>query len=191
MSDAFQPQKYEPAFLDLLQEDRLNPLGPGKPNQEKHPLLKALTVKSAFAYSTVKNPEMAQACLAGIWLYHNFLDESHRISQNISNTTGSYWHGIMHRREPDASNSAYWFRRVGTHPIFIDLHTLTQEKASPPKCAAAKQMQQMSRWDPYLFINLCEEYRDSGTDDEMLLRGVQLLEWELLFDYSYRQALGV
>ena len=44
---------------------------------------------------------MAACCLCGLWLLHDFLDESHSLSQEITTDTGSYWHGIMHRREPD------------------------------------------------------------------------------------------
>ena len=47
---------------------------------------------------------MASACLAGLWLYHDYLDESHAVSQSIHTPAGSYWHGLMHRREPDFAN---------------------------------------------------------------------------------------
>ena len=67
---------------------------------------------------------MALACMAGLWLRHDFLDESHRISQDLENPSGSYWHGIMHRRELDFSNAKYWFRRVGMHRVFEPLWVL-------------------------------------------------------------------
>ena len=60
---------------------------------------------------------MADACRAGMWLLFDFLDESHTISQELHTAEGSYWHAIMHRREQDASNSKYWFRKVGNHPV--------------------------------------------------------------------------
>src|SRR5687768_16281564 len=41
----------------------------------------------------------AKALLAALWLLHDFLDESHTISQGLNSPTGSYWHAIMHRRE--------------------------------------------------------------------------------------------
>jgi hypothetical protein len=46
------------------------------------------------------------------------------------------------------------------------------------------------RWDPFAFIELCEKHRDSGTTDEDILRRVQRRECELLFDFSYRAAVG-
>ena len=36
---------------------------------------------------------------AALWLYADDLDRSHRICQQIEDATGSFWHGIMHRRE--------------------------------------------------------------------------------------------
>ncbi len=58
-------------------------------------------------------PELA----AGLWLYVDDLERSHAISQGIDSATGSFWHGIMHRREGDFSNSRYWMRRAAGHPL--------------------------------------------------------------------------
>src|SRR2546426_5983164 len=49
-------------------------------------------------------PELA----AGLWLYVDNLERSHTVSQGIETSTGSFWHGIMHRREGDFSNSHHW-----------------------------------------------------------------------------------
>jgi hypothetical protein len=49
---------------------------------------------------------------AAIWLYVDDLAKSHTISQGIDGPIGAYWHGIMHRREGDFSNSKYWFRQA-------------------------------------------------------------------------------
>jgi hypothetical protein len=56
------------------------------------------------------------ALQAGLWLYVDELDRSHALSQDLHDATGSAWHGIMHRREGDFSNSHYWFRKAGRHP---------------------------------------------------------------------------
>ena len=117
----FDPTSYGSIFAPLLAEERLNDLGPGSPNQNAFKLLQALNIEQAFNPHEIKNSSMASGCLAGLWLYHDGLEESNRISQGISTTTGSFWHGIMHRREPDSWNSKYWFDRVGHHPIFPDL----------------------------------------------------------------------
>ncbi|GAA5509783.1 hypothetical protein [Novipirellula caenicola] len=67
------------------------------------------------------SPLAAQLCTSGLWLLAGDLDRSHRISQDIDEKEGSFWHGIMHRREGDFSNAKYWFRRVGKHPVITQL----------------------------------------------------------------------
>ena len=71
-----------------------------------------------LAERAIGNPVIAArpTLVAAVWLYVDELDRSHRVSQSIEDPTGSYWHGIMHRREGDFSNSHYWFRKVGDHP---------------------------------------------------------------------------
>ena len=123
------PAEYSPVIRDLLRDERVAPLGPGAPNGGVRALLDAMTDESLLAPRPVRDADMAAACRAGLWLYHDFLDESHSISQEISTETGSYWHGLMHRREPDYGNAKYWFRRVGNHPVFAPLTAAARELA--------------------------------------------------------------
>jgi len=172
----FDPTKYPPAVATLLADDRLPELGPGTPNEDARHLLAAL--QPADISPRANNPEMVQACLSGLWLWHDFLDESHRISQDWETPTGSFWHAIMHRREPDASNSKYWWRRVGDHPV------LDQLKERSPELGYFFT-------SPYDFVDLCEKVRDAGNAHEVLAKSVQLLEWRLLFDWCFEQATKI
>jgi hypothetical protein len=187
---SFDPNTYGPVMAVLLQQARLAPLGPGQPNETCRSRLAQLTVSTAFAHAGVRDADMADCCLAGLWLYHDYLDEGHTICQDIATSSGSYWHAIMHRREGDFGNSGYWFRRVGQHPIFAVLHTeAARLAASEPRSAAAFLTQQQS-WDPFAFIDFCEATVKGRTNAEPLCRAVQQREWELLFDYCYRKAVG-
>jgi len=51
----------------------------------------------------------ATAVLTGLWLLHGDSDQSHCQSQSIEDEgrhrCGNFWHGIMHRQEPDYGNS--------------------------------------------------------------------------------------
>ena len=45
--------------------------------------------------------ESAGLAKAAALLWHDHLDESHTVSQNIGSIDGSFLHAMMHRREPD------------------------------------------------------------------------------------------
>jgi len=49
------------------------------------------------------------------------LNAAHVIFQDDHSALGSYWHGMMHRREGDFSNACYWFRQAGAIPALRDL----------------------------------------------------------------------
>src|SRR5271165_2053439 len=70
---------YSPAVRELLAGDRLAELGPGRPNEPMREKLTALTVDRLLGEQPIRSRESAAACLAGLWLYHDFLDESHKI----------------------------------------------------------------------------------------------------------------
>jgi hypothetical protein len=184
------PDAYAPACAALLPSDSLSPLGPGRPDDTKRAALEGLDEAALLAPQTVRHAEMAQCCLAALWLRHGFLDHSHAISQGIATTSGSYWHGIMHRREPDYSNAKYWFRRVGDHPLFEALQHATAQLLSDVTDHEAELLRGQRQWDPNLFIDLCQEVAGSDTSGEHTCRLVADLEWELLFDFCYRHAAG-
>ncbi|MEP6714657.1 MAG: hypothetical protein ABJC09_03730 [Terriglobia bacterium] len=115
--------------------------------------------------------------LAGLYLYFSLVDDAHNIAQDLDTPDGSFWHGIVHRREPDAGNAAYWFRKVGRHPIFP---TLRDE-------ARRLRFDTGSDWNPFEFIDFCEAARiRPGSHEEDIAVHVQLAEWQLLFDYCAR-----
>jgi hypothetical protein len=183
-------ESYSPAIAQLLVEKEPSPLGPGQPDSRARAALQALRVETAFDPDAVRDPAMAAACLAGLWLRHNFLDESHRLSQNIATPTGSYWHGLMHRREPDFANAAYWFRQIGQHPVFPAVREAAAALAAANLDPASHFLAEQGVWDPFGFINLCERCLDSGSPLEALCRQVQQREWEILFDFCYQAATG-
>ena len=189
----FDPQSYGSFIAQILGEDRLNALGPGTPTQPVPANLAALStdVAAAFAPRPIRDQDMAAGCLAALWLYHDHLDESHRISQGIETPSGSYWHGLMHRRDPDFGNAKYWFRRVRQHPIFAPLQTAAAESAAGVELhPSAAFLKTQHAWDPFAFIDLCESCAAGRSPHSLLCRQIQRREWELLFDYCYRQACG-
>lgn len=185
---SFDPTNYAPLVAELLRDPWTPPLDAGWPNPELRARLEASLGDDAFAPLSVRDRDMANACRAGLWLHHNFLDESHQISQELHSPTGSYWHALMHRREPDFDNAKYWFRRIGTHPIYDALRQDAAELAAgaPPE---AGFLRTQTEWNPFGFVDLCAAVLVGRAPCEELCRRVQKREWELLFDWCYRQAV--
>ncbi len=185
----FDPQRYGTVVAKLVDSDRLCELGPGRAQIEMRGKLAALLPENIFPGKANVDRDMAQCCISGLWLWHDFLDESHTISQDIATASGSYWHGIMHRREPDFSNAKYWFRRVVDHPVFEPLRAGAQELAIAHSADDdAEFLKQQPHWDPYRFVDLCEAVTRDRSSAKDLTRRVARLEWQLLFDYCFHAA---
>lgn len=183
---------YNPLVAELIADAPLNVLGPGQPVGEKRSSLECLSVEAVVAPRVPRDREAAAACCAGLWLRYDFLDESHRISQDIDTPDGSYWHGLMHRREMDFGNANYWFRRIGRHPVFSELSIEAARIAKPQATdRTVAFLIEQDEWDPLAFVDLCERVIGSGSKVEMLCREIQRREWDLLFDFCYRKAAAV
>ena len=46
-------------------------------------------------------------------------DAAHRLAQDVETPDGSWVHAYLHRREGDAGNAHYWYRRAG-RPDFTE-----------------------------------------------------------------------
>ena len=193
--------EYPPLINEIVQKlDARQPLPPLAPEKEWDTELtkqiQATSTADLFDGRALKDTSLANAVKSALLLWNDALDDSHDISQGVGSKTGSYWHGIMHRREPDYSNSKYWFARVGSHPIFPALRMRVLEilKADPSQSAQlaryAEAIEQNDNWNAPQFIDWCQDAA-RHTDDEIeeFLQTVQVEEIKLLLDYSCRNAL--
>jgi hypothetical protein len=174
-------------------DDRLPMLRPAEPGREWGWLrdrIERLDLQTLL--SRIRSEDDATAFRAGLLQMNDFLDASHEHSQSIEgegrNRAGDYWHAVMHRREPDYSNAKYWFRRVGSHPIFVELASRA--------AALLGAFQQVSRewrgrllpggrFDPVAFVDLCQACPNSETDDlSRFARRLQWIEMQLLLEQT-------
>ncbi|MDX9755456.1 MAG: hypothetical protein RBU29_15945 [bacterium] len=184
----YNPDRYGVVIAGLIGNKTMRDLGPARPDLAIREKLAQFSAESLFAGRGIVDLEMAECCLAALWMYHDFLDESHRLSQQVYTHTGSYWHGIMHRREPDYPNAKYWFQRVGQHPIYPELKEAVEQLHVAWDEVPPFLLREV--WDPAGFIDLCEQSRGKNDSMEKFCQTVQQIEWQILFDYSFRKAIG-
>jgi hypothetical protein len=174
-----------PDFKQLLAPGGLPELGPGPRagvfseaalGQALDPLLRAAELSAT-----------SRELVRGIFLlWHDHLDAAHVIGQGIESADGSFLHGMMHRREPDYGNAAYWFRRVRGHAGFPKIAKRAGEllKASNDRALAADLVPE-GVWDAFAFIRRCEEAagKSAANPQVGLLCRIQAIETEVLLEH--------
>lgn len=176
----------KPEWLALIRRPGLAALGPGPRSGVWAPAdIERLVARDL--------PEgvVSDAVQALVLLWNDHHDPSHSIVQNMEqDADGSLVHAILHRREPDYSNAAYWFRRVGSHSCFLRLAELVAPLLT------REQMQEFlpgGRWSSTAFCTACErvgrsEARDSNLGP--LLLQFQGLETEAALDDFWARAVA-
>jgi hypothetical protein len=183
--------------------ERLTVTGPAP--QSAHSLLDRVTPDQLLAVP-IHSPVNASAMLAALWLWHDSLDECHRIVQKEPEDLDSaaprashrelaetlaFWHAIMHRREGDFSNSKYWYARCANHPVLKSMASHANEILHP--LPADKSLLRIMRngFDPNAFVDLVEQVHDQPSDIRHAPAiSLQKIEWRALFDYCTRKAAG-
>lgn len=132
---------------------------------------------------TVARPSRL-ALAAGLLLIHDHWHASHEAAQLVDDLgerlASAHWHAIAHRREPDPSNAAYWYRRVGRSPIFVPLAEFARDLLADDPPTAARLLPR-GAWDALAFIDFCNDARP-GTPAERLARKLQRAEMALLLE---------
>lgn len=179
--------------------DQLPDLGPGNPHPGSDLGSRLGDLSPDSILGSIASQPDAIAMIAGFLLMNDYLDQSHTLSQSVEgggrHAAGDYWHAIMHRREPDYSNSKYWFRRVGDHPLFDDLGSFAGDALA--RCASASagdwrsRLSIPDRWDPFAFVDMCQSCV-SATDVAMnrVAKEIQFAEMLLLLGANCRDAIG-
>jgi hypothetical protein len=120
-----------------------------------------------------------------VLLWHDHMEPAHEIAQAIENPDGSFLHGILHRRELDYGNAAYWFRRVGRHKCFPEIARRSSELLKAKnESMVQEQLVRNGEWDAFGFIDLCEKFSVKRADDASVkhLREIQGIETEVLLE---------
>ncbi|MEO1495957.1 MAG: hypothetical protein AAFV43_02280 [Planctomycetota bacterium] len=175
MNDEESAEPYGPVLTPLIAAAKPPPLDEGVATSVDG--LTLLDVGAAFAHTRVGDAGMADCCVAGIWLLYNELGHAHRLCQDVPTPSGSYWHGVVHRRERDYGNAQYWFSRGTTHPVIPRIAAEVDAAAVFP-----------DGWSPEAMVDGCR--RAARGDDELAAAcaHAQAVEWRLLFDHCYRAA---
>jgi hypothetical protein len=167
----FDSTSYGPEVASILALDRTS-------SQKAKQILETAAPQSLFP-----NAISPKGAMAGLWLNFSCFDEAHGVAQDLETPEGSFWHGILHRQEPDPGNAAYWFRRVGQHPVFPALRDEAEQILSTHTVPFHVQ----DTWNPMAFIDFYEAARRKpGSEDEKVFMEIQNAEWQLLFDYCAR-----
>lgn len=161
-------------FHAIFNTPSLPSLGPKK-RAETLPLSKLKNnLESAVSQSDLKGNN-ADLMRSAALLWHDYLDESHIISQDINSSDGSFLHAIMHRREPDYPNAKYWFNRVGAHDAFLEIFNRVKKISTDTSCSQLVE----NDWDPFVMVDSVSQ-ADSGSEEYKLLQQIQKIEFEVL-----------
>ncbi len=187
-SDGFWYGRGVPRYSDFVERIFVNPdlhkkLCPTDPVDWELPSrIREASDETIAGGAEIRDARMLALVRGGLLCVVDALDAAHKIFQDSPGAYGSYWHGIMHRREADFGNARYWFRSAGKLPSFDKMHDAARE--------ASANMAKQTSWDPYLFTGLCEHAKFGEVELVPECLALQRAEFEVLFDYCWRQALG-
>ncbi len=113
-----------------------------------------------------------------LYLYFDCFEEAHDIANANEGTAAGNWiHAILHRREPDAGNSKYWYHRVKLPDEVV--------REIIGEILKLKGNEILRSWEPAVFVDACEKARKKSKEDQAYqgLTKIQEIEWRVLLGF--------
>ncbi len=168
--------------------------------------LAAATPESLFPGCSIADPGALGGVAVGLRIWNDDFVGAHNLAQGLEDSTGSYWHGICHRREghrgeglaSNLGNAKYWFRRTGGHPafgaVYQALEGVLDGAGSGFRWASEAQamLRQRGGWDPQILTDWVAEAERGvlSTPTAELLKEMQRREIATLTDWCAQRAVG-
>ena len=132
--------------------------------------------------------ERGELARGAVLLWHDQHEVAHGIAQEIASREGSWLHGMLHRREPDYGNAAYWYQRVGQHPAFAELARragVILEEAGDGEGGLRRVLFRGAAWSARGFIDACEQCagRSAMEARRRVLARIQSVEFEVFLEH--------
>jgi hypothetical protein len=116
-------------------------------------------------------------------LWHDRWDDAHGIAQSREGERDfDALHAMLHRREGDFPNSAYWFRSAGKHPCYP---LLEGRLASLPIGDMRDILAPKGKWSPAAFVAEVGKTGRGAPEPEVLIR-VQAEEFRAFAEWLLR-----
>ena len=165
------------------------------------------TAPESLIVGDVTSPENRALLLAGLHVFNDDCEQSHTICQGFDRecVPANFWHGVIHRREPDFRNARGWFGRAerweGLLQIRDRVQDLLQRVLMMPEYGHARDtafglkrhLDAAGIWDAGFYIDMCADFREREDPDpmeEILLEEIQEAEMVAALDWTNRCAVA-
>ena len=167
----------------LLHDEALHrPLPTDPPNPEMIIRIREANDDEILPESGLRNLDLLPLLRGGLFYFHDSLTDAIRMVDSVPGALGDYWRQMVFRRMGEFEVARTYGRRAGELPPFQLMLRMAADD-SP-------NMSKQSSWDSYLLAQLYEQYRFGDADLEVELRGLQRVEFDQIYRYTFRQAVG-
>jgi hypothetical protein len=161
--------------------------------EQGKPIVQGREAVARLSEKDIPGIKMPQALLflqGALYLYFDCIEKAHQIAQDHEGTIGNWLHALLHRREPDAGNSKYWYARVKI-PSKVG-QGIAEEALKrlggdvPPELKDLhRKMLKSGDWEPAAFVDLCDKLREKDPRSRAYqgLARLQEIEWRALLDF--------
>jgi len=162
-------------------------LGRDKPLLNGKKAVEALTAENL---GWVKDSQTLLFVESALYIYFDCFEEAHQIAQDHEGIYGNWLHAILHRREPDAGNSKYWYQRVNGPPsvyegIGVKALEILGKNPVNELDSLAQKISKSKTWEPGTFVDLCDKFRkkEPSSLPYKALVEIQEIEWRGLLGF--------